>query len=258
MNAYYLFRTKTCCSLLITGLLVFSATQALAADEKKTAVEINQDVENQQASTQKSFVYKPPQRGAPGARVGAGTRGQGLNGTRLYVLTPDHAAWTINAQPDLYWYVSAPGGARYQFAIIEDTSLKTVLESQLKEIARPGIQKTSLKDHNISLKPGVEYQWFVSVVEDETQRSADIVASGIIERVEIENRLASRLASDELADVEKAMILAGESIWYDALASISAGIELKPEDKMLRGMRAALLEQAGLSEVASYDRQILN
>jgi hypothetical protein len=207
---------------------------------------------------QNTFVYKPPLRGAPGARVGAGTRGEGLNGPRLYVLTPDHAGMTVNAQPDLYWYVSEPVDARYQFAIIEDATLKTVLETEPTKVTHAGIQKISLKEHGFNLQRGVEYQWFVSVIDKKKLRTADIVASSFIERVEISSRLADRLATGKIENGEKAIILAEESIWYDAIASISASIKLKPRDKILREMRAALMEQVGLQEVADYDRKILN
>jgi len=263
MNMFNLGRIKTGCSLPAVIILMLSTLQVIAEEQQVTPEGKQPGSEKLQLLAKNSFVYKPPFRGAPSARVGAGTRGQGLNGPHLYVLTPDHAGLTINAQPDLYWYVSEPVDARYQFAIIEDATLKTVLESEPAKITRAGIQKMSLKDHGFKLQPGIEYQWFVSVIDKNNQHSADIVASGIIERVDITRRLADRLASGimdngKLENVEKAIIYAEESIWYDAIASISAIIELKPRDKTLRGMRASLMEQAGLQEVADYDRKMLN
>jgi len=232
-------------------MLILPAEQAIAEEQQET-------LESKQLVMENTFIYKPPIRGAPGARVGAGTRGEGLSGPRLHVLTPNHAGMTVNAQPDLYWYVSEPVDARYQFAIIEDATLKTILETEPTKITLAGIQKISLKDHGFKLQHGVEYQWFVSVIDEKKPGATDIVASSFIKRVEIAPRLADRLATGKLENSEKAIILAEESIWYDAIASISASIELKPQDIVLREMRAGLLEQVGLQEVADYDRKILN
>ena len=50
--------------------------------------------------------YKPPKRGAPGGREGAGTRGLQTLPT-LAILTPkDHTGLTVQEQPVLYWYLS--------------------------------------------------------------------------------------------------------------------------------------------------------
>lgn len=251
MKEINLHRIKISFSFLVIGMSVLPAVQVIA-EEQKVTVEIKQLVAKNTAT------YKPPLRGAPSARVGAGTRGEDLSGIRLYVLTPDHAGLTVNAQPDLYWYVSGPVDARYQFVIIEDETLKTVLETEPAKITRAGIQKISLKDRGFKLQRGVEYQWIVSVIGKKKQRSADIIASGIIERVAVTDRLANRLAPENLENIEKAIILAEESIWYDAIALISASIELKPRDISLRKIRASLMEQTDLQEVADFDRRVLN
>ena len=53
-------------------------------------------------------VYNPPSRGAPGGRIGGGTRGGGQNVFVLSVLAPDHSAFTTSEQPSLYWFISNP------------------------------------------------------------------------------------------------------------------------------------------------------
>jgi len=52
--------------------------------------------------------YQPPLRGAPGGRVGGGTRGTGRETFVLSVLAPDHTGLTVSEQPALYWFISNP------------------------------------------------------------------------------------------------------------------------------------------------------
>ena len=44
--------------------------------------------------------------------------------------------------------------------------------------------------------------------------------------------------------------------WYDEVDSISQAIRREPGDRALRRARWALLEQAGLNEVAAYDHAV--
>src|SRR5436190_9662156 len=63
------------------------------------------------AQPEDPIIYKPPKRGAPGGREGAGTRGSKepiMRGARepltLAVLAPqDHTGLTAQEQPVLYW-----------------------------------------------------------------------------------------------------------------------------------------------------------
>jgi len=250
--------------LTLTGMLViiFSASsiiftnKVLAADKAPVAknnTEASSNNDEKKKEQAPRLIYRPPSRGAPLTRVGAGTRGHGMPGTELYVLTPDHIGLTTKAQPTLYWYVSEPVSAHFEFALIKDNSLETVTEAELSAVNQSGIQKLSLKDYAVSLKPGVEYQWFIALVGDEKQRSRDIVASGIIKRVQPEQELFIKL--DAMASEQQVIIYAGEGFWYDALETVSMLIESQPGNQHLREMRSTLLDQVGLQDVAMDDRR---
>ncbi|HKA13689.1 MAG TPA: hypothetical protein VKH41_01615 [Myxococcota bacterium] len=43
--------------------------------------------------------------------------------------------------------------------------------------------------------------------------------------------------------------------WCDAIGALSKRITAAPADAQVHAQRAALLDQAGLSEVAAYDRE---
>ena len=198
-------------------------------------------------------VYKPPPRGAPGGRVGGGTRGTDQTFT-LSVLAPTHTGQTLQEQPVLYWYLSKAISSPIEFTLADD-SIKPLVETQIKPPFQPGVQKVRLADYGVHLVPGKLYKWFVTLVVDPDRRSKDVLAGGAIERVASPEALAAKLPSD---DKRKAAYAYAESgIWYDAIATLSDLVEASPQDKALHQQRASLLEQAGLAEIAEYDLRVV-
>jgi hypothetical protein len=198
------------------------------------------------------FVYRPPMRGAPVARIGGGTRGIGDTTLELAVLAPDHTGLTTKEQPTLYWYVSEPVPARLEVTVINDDAIDPELEEIVATPGHAGIQKIDLAKSGTRLEPGLEYRWFVSVVADPGQRSNDIVASGTIQRITPQGALKARIAGAD--DSALVSIYAEEGVWYDAIDGLSRMIEKAPNDAALREQRAALLEQVGLQTAADYSR----
>ena len=229
--------------LLLT--LIFAPFSTLLSAEETTGI----------AAVQSSpgFAYRPPVRGAPASRVGGGSRGVGDITLELSVLAPDHTGLTTKSQPTLYWFISKPANARLDVTVINDEDIDPVLEKVVGTPKSAGIQKLDLATAGTTLKPGIEYRWFVSVTPDEGQRSNDVVASGTIQYTAPDADLKSRIAtSDERTLVS---IYAENGVWYDAIDSISRAIQRNPGDANLRARRAALLEQVGLTAVADYDRR---
>ena len=190
-------------------------------------------------------VYKPPMRGAPLARMGGGTRGTG-DALVVTVLTPEHMGQTAQAQPSLYWYLShAVPAARYEFVIMSEEDYDPLVETALEGIDTAGIQRIRLGDYKVSLKPGIPYQWSVSVIIDNTQRSANILSSGMIEYVE------SSPVTTDAAGAARIGEYAEAGLWYDALQSLDEQIAANPGDARLQQMRSSLLNQVGLEAVAA-------
>ena len=149
----------------------------------------------------------------------------------------------------LYWYLSRPVQAGVEFVLIAEADYEPLVETALTGVTRAGIQRIALADFGVRLKPGVPYQWSVAVVMDEGQRSGDVLASGMIEYVEPQ--------ADVLAGVDKAAgearvaRLAEAGLWYDALQALDELLRSAPGDSRLLQVRASLLEQVGLGEVAA-------
>lgn len=200
-------------------------------------------------------VYRPPLRGAPPLTrlVGGGTRAKGKELPLLAVLAPEHTGLTVNEKPVLYWYLSAPVSDRLELTVIDETAIKPLLEVNLDPPKKAGVQRVSLANYGIRLKPGVEYQWSIALVPDPQKRSSDAITSGTIQYIAPPQPLSDKLAQAE--PMTLSYIYAEEGYWYDALASLSELIEADPADRSLREKRAALLKQEGLLDAADYDRK---
>lgn len=194
-------------------------------------------------------IYKPPVRGAPGGRVGGGTRGGDQTFT-LSVLAPNHTALTAKEQPDLYWYVSKPISTPIVFTL-SDGRAKPVVEQTLAPSFNAGIHRVRLADFGARLAPGKQYRWFVSLVSDSKRRSRDILAGATIERADPVG--AETMPSMPHGRPGEAHHLAEAGHWYDAIAILSDEIDHNPSEPSLRTQRAALLQQVGLTEIADFD-----
>ncbi len=169
------------------------------------------------------------------------------------MLAPDHTGLTTRSQPTLYWYLSEPANARLDVTVINDEKIDPLLEQVIGIPKSAGIQSLDLATVGATLKPGIEYRWFVSLTPDEKQRSNDIVASGTIQYIMPDAALKSRIAKANERTL--ARTYAEDGIWYDAIDSISRTIQYNPGDASLRAQRAALLDQVGLKAAADYDRK---
>ena len=192
-------------------------------------------------------VYQPPKRGAPGGRVGGGTRGPQREVFILSVLAPDHSGFTTSEQPSLYWFISKETSLPVELTVMDPQGVEPILETKLPAPVTPGIHRIRLSDFNVHLAPGAAYRWFVSVVPDADRRSKDITAGGAIERVEMPADLKAKVAQARKSDLPS--IYAEAGIWYDTVAAISELIDAAPQDQALHKQRTALLSQVGLTGV---------
>jgi hypothetical protein len=192
-------------------------------------------------------VYNPPKRGAPGGRVGGGTRGIQREVFVLSVLAPDHSGFTTNEQPSLYWFISNATSLPVELTVMDPQGVQPILETRLPAPVTPGVHRIRLSDYNVHLAPGAAYRWFVAVVPDADRRSKDIMAGGAIERVEMPEELKAKVAKAAKSDLPS---LYGEAgLWYDTVAAISELIDAAPQDQALHKQRTALLSQVGLTGI---------
>ena len=192
--------------------------------------------------------FRPPADGAPAVRVTGGSRGTGDATMTLDVLAPNETGLTTMEQPSLFWFQSKPANAKFELTLLQENKAKPLLQVTVERSAKAGIQRLKLSEHGVKLTPGIEYQWVVALITDPDNRSGDLVASGVIKRIEASPGLKEKIAKAN-ADSLPAVYAEG-GIWYDSLAALSDQIDSHPEDKTLRETRADLLRQVGLKSAA--------
>jgi hypothetical protein len=236
---------KTIVWFFVAGLILSLPLSAGAADAPQKGVE---DKLKKPETATSMPVYQPPKRGAPGGRVGGGTRGIQRDVFVLSVLAPDHSGFTVSEQPYLYWFISSPTSLNVELTVMDPQGVQPILETRIASPVKAGVHRIRLADHGVRLSPGAPYRWFIAVVPDADRRSKDILAGGAIERIEIPQELKAKLG--QAGKVEIPFLYAEAGIWYDALAAISDLIESAPQDQTLRKQRSSLLQQAGLSGIS--------
>jgi Domain of Unknown Function (DUF928) len=171
----------------------------------------------------------------------------------LSALAPDDSGLTISEQPSLYWFISNATTLPVEVAISDPRATQPLLETRLTTPVQPGVHRIKLTDLGVRLAPGVSYRWSVSVITDANRRARDILAGGVIERVDAPAGFREKLAQS--GKEQHPFLYAEAGLWYDALASISELIESTPHDApQLRKQRSALLTQVGLPELQEAGR----
>lgn len=189
-------------------------------------------------------------RGAPAYRIGGATRGRTTEVT-IQTLVPeiDEAALTLAAQPNLHWHLSAATPHAVNFTLLDPELIEPMVDVMIPGPFKAGFHVLSLADHKAQLESGRNYEWFVAVVPNPENRSADAVARGAISRVD-DPGLASRVAKAEPSAAVG--LFAGSGIWYEALDALNQRVRQSPDDLRARAQRSAMLEHVGL--VLSQDR----
>jgi hypothetical protein len=198
------------------------------------------------AETASAPVYKPPLRGAPGGRVGGGTRGTGREAFILSVLAPPHTGLTTSEQPVLYWFISSPSSHPVELTLVDPQKADPLIELRIPPPVAAGVHRVNLAEHGVKLDPAVAYQWYVAVMPDTGRRSKDILAGASLERVPVPDDLVAKLSKAAKAD--RPAVYAGAGIWYDAIAALNELIDETPQNAALRTQRSALLREVGLPD----------
>ena len=208
---------------------------------------------NQQAGVKpaSSIKFRPPTAGTASVRVTGGSRGTGDAAITLDVLAPDAIGMTTQEQPSLFWFQSKPAQAKFELTLLQENKVKPLVQVSMERSNKAGIQRLKLSEHGVKLAPGMEYQWVVALVTDPDNRSTDLVASGVIKRVELTVDLKRKIS--QATPTSLGGVYAEAGIWYDALAALSDEVEAQPGNRSARENRSDLLRQAGLKTAAASE-----
>ncbi len=195
-------------------------------------------------TAQSRIEYHPPKRGKPGVRIGGGSRGEGGQTVALAAIVPDHVALSATATPALCWHQSEPTTHTRVLVLDDGQGVKPVLEQEVDQPNRAGIQCVGLARIGVTLKPEIEYDWFIVAINDPTQRSKDVVSGGAVMFKAPSPELAGKIKGRDDHDLPP--LWAASGYWYDAVVAVMTGLTEQAADPRYQEMKGALLRQAGL------------
>lgn len=199
-----------------------------------------------------SIAFLPPNWGAPGQRQGGATRGPEActSGNKsLTALVPTTNVGTTTAEyPVLFFYVPQTS-AKVEFALLDEND-NSIYQKEIAPGRKPGVMSLNLSDSRglPALDNGKKYHWYLSLVCNPENRSADIFVNGWVQRIQPEPMLASEL--NRATAKESVSLYAVNGIWYDTVTALARSRQSSPNDRALKQEWVELLKSVGLEEVA--------
>lgn len=196
-------------------------------------------------------------KGAPNNKLEAGTRTSGKcsngGGEKNLVLTAivpkKNPVLTAAEYPVLFFYIPLNGAQSLKFSL-EDENETMMHSTSLALPETSGIISIDLSNFKEipSIKSGENYHWYLSMICDPQDRSADIAVSGSMRRTEPSLALASRLKLATLH--ERSSLYAGNRIWFDTLATLHQARQANPDDPKFVNEWIELLKLAELDGIS--------
>lgn len=168
-------------------------------------------------SSQANQGYVPPAKDQKQQEATAsGSRGCPGKPVDITSLIPtDHTPTTISAHPNFLFLVKSVPNLPVRFSLVEPGVIESLWKENLT-VNRSGILLVSIPP-SVSLDVGKEYVWNLEVVCNPSRPSESWYFRAVITRVPLKPELAQKLAEAN-SEIEKAVILASNGIWYDAIA----------------------------------------
>lgn len=195
------------------------------------------------AIAQRTIQLRLPDISAPGNRESGSTRSTTCIAPRdnLVALVPEtNYGLTQAAYPTFYFYVPPTEAEQVKFVLLNDATNELVYEGRFSMQGRSGIASVSLPNNGLQqpLEVDQTYVWYLAVVCDPADPSADVVVEGYVGRV------APLVTTAEAELAELPALFASEGLWYDALTASAA---LKADNSTSEWN--TLLDAVGLNEL---------
>lgn len=195
------------------------------------------------------------------AREGAISRGacEAIDGAAILPLLPQtnrerlpekqvEVELTLAARPTLFAYVSSSSDQAAELTVLNEKGDQIAYQKKFTIQGGPGILALSLAGPDAPLAIGQPYHWYLSLICNPKDRSADVLMDGWVRRIEGDPQLASQLAAATPRD--RPALYAEYGIWTDTLASLAELLQAQPDDLELQRDWASLLESVGLNQAS--------
>jgi hypothetical protein len=205
-------------------------------------------------------VFETPE-GAPGRRIGGGTRGNcPKNASGMIALVPENnLGLTVSTTPTFLFYVpkievSDPGQIEMEFLLVDESDIENphqIYQYRVPIPTRGGtIALTLPEDQNRTLlEPNQFYSWYFSLICNPKALDPSILSlGGWVKRLEPTADLVTELEDLSLRD--RLLVYQRELLWFDFIGTLVQLLQETPHDPALRQEWNNLLESVKLSEVA--------
>ncbi len=203
------------------------------------------------SSSEKTLNFQPPDRGAPGTRSDAGSRGPGQCSAfqkPITALIPT-TNWgeTIAAHPTFWLYIPISSAAM-ELVLREEGNDDVVYEVKFPITQGPGIVSFRLPETAPPLEEGKAYRWLFNFycsadVLDASSTStiqSNFTISGIVARVAPSRQLKQQL--ERAGSRERLNLYAQNGLWYDALTQLAEQRRTEPQNALVNDQWIDLLE----------------
>lgn len=184
--------------------------------------------------------------GAPSNSVGGAVRTNScLSGPRTLtaLAQADKLGLTTAEYPALFFYIpQSSANTKVELALLDKNDKQIGKTTVDAPSITPGIVRFSLSDIE-SLPPlevGKDYHWYLSMICNSQNRSANVFVHGWVRRIELDPVLANELKT--LTPRDRASLYAVDGIWYDTLTALYEARRASPEDSSLADDWASVLE----------------
>jgi hypothetical protein len=173
---------------------------------------------------------------------------------KLTALVPESLIGrTVSEYPVFFFYLPKTDFYDVELAefFLEDENGSLIYETTLKTNNAAGVMSVSIPaNKKVSpLEAGKNYRWSIALICDPDDRSIDMVARGIVRRVELSADILREL--DAADPRQKTVIYAENGIWQDALGTLAAARRANPNDTDLAADWESLLDSVKLGEIAA-------
>jgi Domain of Unknown Function (DUF928) len=200
--------------------------------------------------------------GAPSNRIAGATRGQNCSTKEacLTSLVPELTGQLTTSveYPAILFYIAQPTAPKMEFRLtdsVDGVNYITTMPTP-KQDSFMKVDFDTLKDSNNKklppLKVGREYKWDFSIVNDPSDRSANLTVSGTILRKELDPNLAQMLQQATQSD--RISIYAANDLWYDFVAALYDETLRNPGDREIASTWSNLLEQIKLGSIKNAQK----
>ncbi|NJP10042.1 MAG: DUF928 domain-containing protein [Leptolyngbyaceae cyanobacterium RU_5_1] len=201
--------------------------------------------------------FKPPKRGIPGRREGAGTRGPACvqGSSVLTALVPQtNLGLTTAEYPRFFWYVPKTRAKLLKFSLYQgneqDPEQELVYETTMNITGEPGVASLALpNDEKVApLTLGQDYYWSVTLVCSADDPINNMQVSGWVQRVAVPPGLENQLATAKPSD--RVSLYANNGLWFDTVTTLATLRCEQPKNSTLVSSWVALLKSVKLDKIA--------